>query len=114
LVLFGRADACARIDALLDSARAGSSGALAIRGEPGIGKSALCRYAVEGATGLGVLTAQGLESDSELVFSGLFDLLRPITDLLDEIPEPQAAALGGALAITSGGQATDLRLTPGR
>jgi DNA-binding CsgD family transcriptional regulator len=103
LVLFGRADACARIDALLDSARAGSSGVLAIRGEPGIGKSALCRYAVQGATGLGVLTAQGLESDSELVFAGLFDLLRPITDLLHEIPEPQAAALGGALAITSGG-----------
>jgi DNA-binding CsgD family transcriptional regulator len=98
-MLLGRGGECGRIHGLLDDARRGRSGALVIRGDPGIGKSALLRYAVEHADGLRVLTAQGVESESELPFSGLSELLRPVLACLDEIPPPQAAALRGALAL---------------
>lgn len=98
-MLLGRGGECGRIDALLDDARRGRSGALIMRGEPGIGKSALLRYASERADGMTVLTARGVESESELPFSGLAELLRPVLASLDEIPPPQAAALRGALAL---------------
>ena len=87
------------MDALLSQARAGVSGALVIRGEPGIGKSALLYYAKEQAAGMTVLSATGIESESELPFAGLSELLHPLLGLLNEIPQPQAGALAGALAI---------------
>lgn len=95
----GRAAECERIDALLTLARAGSGGALVVRGEPGIGKSALLRYAEGHADGMRVLLAHGVESEAELPFSGLYELLRPLLDRLDEIPERQAAALCGAFGL---------------
>jgi DNA-binding CsgD family transcriptional regulator len=70
-----------------------------IRGEPGIGKTALLRHAVAAAAGMRVLTVSGVESESELAFSGLGDLVRPLADLLRQLPEPSAAALAGALAV---------------
>lgn len=87
------------MDALLAHARTAISGALVVRGEPGIGKSALLQYAVDRADGMTVLSATGIESESELPFSGLSEFLHPVLGLLDEIPPPQAGALAGALAV---------------
>ena len=98
-MLLGRAPECARIDQLLSDAREGTSGAAVVVGEPGIGKTALLRYAVDRAEGMVVLSAQGVELEAEVAFSGLLELLRPILHLVDDIPGPQAAALRGALAL---------------
>jgi DNA-binding CsgD family transcriptional regulator len=97
-MLIGRQVECDRLDQLLVEARAGRSAVLVLRGEAGIGKSALCAYAAERA-GMTVLSVRAVETESELPFSGLADLLQPFLGRLDEIPGPQAAALAGALAI---------------
>jgi DNA-binding CsgD family transcriptional regulator len=110
-MLFGRDDECARIDALLDAARALRSTALVLRGEAGIGKSALLDYAVERADGFALLRALGVESEAEIAFAGAQQLLRPIVAALDELPEVQATALGRAFAL-EGGPAPE-RLTVG-
>jgi hypothetical protein len=98
-MLLGRKAESARLDALLTAARAGESGTLVIRGEAGIGKSSLLAYAKEHATDFRALGARGVESEAELAFAALADLLRPILSLIESIPEPQAAALAGALAL---------------
>jgi DNA-binding CsgD family transcriptional regulator len=98
-MLFGRSSECDRLDQLLAEARAGKSGTLLLRGEAGIGKSALCDYTAERADGMTVLRARGVQTESELAFSGLADALRPVIDRLDEIPEGQSAALAAALAV---------------
>ena len=97
--VLGRAPERARIGALIDGARTGRGGALVIRGEAGAGKSALLAWARRRAAGLGLLVAQGTESEAELGFSGLFDLLRPALGGLSALPDPQAAALRGAFAL---------------
>jgi DNA-binding CsgD family transcriptional regulator len=97
--LIGRAEERAVIDRLLDGARAGRSGVLLLRGDPGVGKSALLAYAVSAAADLCVLRAHGVESESELDFSGLHELVAPALGRLDELPEPQAEALRGALRL---------------
>jgi len=98
-VLPGRADEVARIDRLLDGARGGMSAALIVHGDPGIGKTALLDEGAARAAGFTVLRARPLQTESELPFAGLSDLLRPLLHLLDRIPEPQAAVLSGALAL---------------
>jgi DNA-binding CsgD family transcriptional regulator len=70
-----------------------------IRGEPGIGKSTLLRFAAEQAKDMTVLSARGYESESEIPFAGLADLLRPVLPLLDSLPAPQAAALQSAMSL---------------
>jgi DNA-binding CsgD family transcriptional regulator len=98
-MLVGRGDEQGRIDALIEHARSGVSGALILRGEPGIGKSALLRYATDRADGMTVLSATGIEAESELPFSGLSELLHPVLELMLEMPPPQSAALAGAFAL---------------
>jgi DNA-binding CsgD family transcriptional regulator len=98
-VLVGRDAERARIDTLLDRVREGRSGSLLIRGEPGIGKSALLDYAAQKATGIRVLRTQGVESESALPFSALHELVRPILARIDALPEPQQQALRGCLAL---------------
>jgi DNA-binding CsgD family transcriptional regulator len=98
-VLVGREDERRRLDGLVAGARSGHSSALIIHGEPGIGKTSLIEYALAGVAGFKVLRARPLEVESELAFAGLSELLRPILHLLDRIPEPQNAALSGALAL---------------
>ncbi len=97
-MLIGRVAEQSRIAALLDEALAGRSGALVIRGEAGIGKSALL---VEAASTdqFRVLRARGLETESEIPFSGLHDLLAPILDARPQLPSPQAEAIGSALSV---------------
>jgi DNA-binding CsgD family transcriptional regulator len=102
-VLIGRESECERLEELLDRARVGRSGALVIRGEAGIGKTALLDYAAEtAAEGMTVVRALGVESEAELEFSALLDVCRPLLDHLPEIPEPQAAALRAALDLGPG------------
>ena len=66
------------IDGLLEAAARGDSGSLVLRGEAGIGKSALLGYAAERATGMQVLRVTGVEDESDLAFSGLHGLLWPV------------------------------------
>jgi DNA-binding CsgD family transcriptional regulator len=98
-MLLGRDEERLALDRLFAEARDGRSGALGIVGEPGIGKTALLDYAAAGADGMRVLRARGIESEAEVPFAGLAELLRPALNALDRIPEPQAAALAGALAL---------------
>jgi DNA-binding CsgD family transcriptional regulator len=98
-MLLGRGPECARLDALLTQVRAGTSAALVVTGEPGVGKTRLLEYAADRAEGLLVLRAIGLESERNLPFAGLSELTRPILGYLDALPGPQRAALAGALAI---------------
>jgi hypothetical protein len=87
-MLRGRGAEQVRIDALLEAARAGTSGALVIRGEPGIGKTALLAYAAERAHGMWVLRGAGIESEAELPFAGLHLLLRSELGRLGALPAP--------------------------
>jgi DNA-binding NarL/FixJ family response regulator len=90
---------CLRLDGLIDAARSGNSSALVIRGEPGVGKSALLRYALDRATHMTTVVVRGMESESELPFAGLADLVRPLHHALPSIPPGQAAVLAGAVAL---------------
>jgi DNA-binding CsgD family transcriptional regulator len=101
-MLFGRDAECARIDAVIDGARERRSGSLVLRGEAGIGKTALIEYAVERAGGFRVLSALGVESEAELAFAGLQQLLRPVMDVVPTLPSPQSGALKTAFAIVEG------------
>jgi DNA-binding CsgD family transcriptional regulator len=101
-MLFGRDAERSRITALLEDARGGRSGALVIRGEAGVGKSALLEYARRQAGGMTVLTGSGVESEAELPYAGLHQVLRPVLGLLDRLAPPQARALSGALGLEDG------------
>ncbi|MFD4628725.1 ATP-binding protein [Streptomyces sp. NPDC058284] len=98
-MLLGRSAECARLLALIDKARGGESGALLIRGEAGIGKTSLVSHVAGQADDLLRLSTRGVEVESDLPYVGLADLLRPVLHFLDRIPERQAAALTGALAL---------------
>src|SRR6188472_456323 len=67
--LVGRDTERSRLQALLDAARAGRSGALLLHGEAGIGKTALLRWAIEAADGFAVLRARGMESESDIPYA---------------------------------------------
>jgi hypothetical protein len=96
-MLYGRRVEAAAVERLVVGARSLQSGALLVRGEPGVGKSALLAHAEEQATDMRVLRSVGIEAESELAFAGLHQLLDPVLDRLERLPEPQVAALGGAL-----------------
>jgi DNA-binding CsgD family transcriptional regulator len=91
------------IDGLLAGARAGRSGAVVVRGETGIGKTALLGYAAGAADGMLVLRAAGVETEAEFAFGGLHLLLRPVLDRIERLPGAQAAALRGALGLSEHG-----------
>lgn len=100
-MLVGRSAETDRLDLLVDALREGRSGAVVLRGEAGIGKTALLRHAEERARqhAMTVLRASGVESEFELAFCALADLLQPLLGELAHLPVPQAAALEGALAL---------------
>ena len=99
-MLYGRERECAAVDALLDGARESESGVLVLRGEPGVGKSVLLAYASEQAEGFRVLRATGIESESQLPFAGLHQLLWPVIDRIDALHGLQAGALRAAFGLT--------------
>ena len=101
--LIGREEECAAIDRLLEVSAGGESSSLVLRGEPGIGKTALLSYAAERSRGRTVLRIAGVEAESDLGFAGLEGLLRPIIGKLDELPRAQADALSAALGFAPSG-----------
>jgi DNA-binding CsgD family transcriptional regulator len=98
-MLIGRDTERARIGALLEAARASESSVLVLRGEAGIGKTALLEDARRQASDMHVLDARGIESETELAFASLHQLVRPALNLVDDLPGPQSAALQGALGL---------------
>ena len=101
-MLYGRDAERAEVGGLLRAARDSTSGVLVLRGEPGIGKTALLRDARDRAGDMHILTARGIESEAELPFAALDQLVRPALSHLDRLPRPQAAALGSALGLQEG------------
>lgn len=101
--LYGREQEQAVVDALLDGAKGGRSGVLVLRGEPGIGKTALLDHAAAAADGaFRVIRATGVEYEAELPFAGLSLLLAPGLDRLSALPGPQRRALEGAFGLEDG------------
>ena len=101
-MLRGRRDECAVLDGLLDGARTGQSGVLVLRGEAGVGKTALVEYAIESAADLTVLEAAGCEAEMELAFAVLHQLCAPLLDRLDGLPAPQRRALEITFGLSEG------------
>ncbi|MGK3951187.1 helix-turn-helix transcriptional regulator [Microbacterium sp. I2] len=98
-MLVGRQAEQQAIDQVLAAARLGTSGVLAITGEAGVGKTALLDAAMGGATEMRMLRATGIESEREIPFAMLLQLLRPALGALEGIPTAQADALATALAL---------------
>ncbi|MEU6745007.1 LuxR C-terminal-related transcriptional regulator [Spirillospora sp. NPDC046719] len=92
----------AALDGLLEDLRAGRGRALVMRGEAGVGKSALLEYAVGAAADMRVARAAGLESEMELTYAGLHLLCVPLLDRLDALPGPQRDALSVAFGLREG------------
>src|SRR5580698_10033420 len=90
------------LDQLLNAVRAGGSRVLVVRGEPGVGKSALLEYLAGRASGCRVVRAAGVESEMELVFAGLHQLLAPVLDHAEGLPVPQREALRTAFGLSAG------------
>jgi DNA-binding CsgD family transcriptional regulator len=101
-MLLGREHEQREIEIALAGARSGTSAALLLVGEPGIGKTALLDHAASRAEGMQLLRARGIESEAQIPFASLFELIRPALEALARIPAPQAAALEGALALRPG------------
>jgi DNA-binding CsgD family transcriptional regulator len=98
-MLYGRSEELAVVARLLEGMRRGRAGVLALRGEAGIGKTALLDAAAESAADARVLRVAGLESEAELPFAALHALLRPVLDKAGELPERQGMALRGAFGM---------------
>lgn len=113
--MVGRDVEQARIKRLLADACDERSGALGLRGAPGIGKSVLLDHAVSiaGAEGMRVVRGVGVESDSELAYGGLHQLLFPHLDRLDALPTPQATALRCAFGLADGDEANRFLISAG-
>jgi DNA-binding CsgD family transcriptional regulator len=90
------------LDRLLETARGGQSAVLLIRGEAGIGKTALIRYAARRAAGFRVAQIAGVEAEMELPFAGLHHLCAPMLAQLDALPDPQQNALRVSFGLSSG------------
>ena len=100
--LTGRRRECDVLARLIDAVRAGESRALVVRGEPGVGKTALLEYLVERTSGCRVVRAAGVQSEMELAFAGLHQLLAPMLDRVERLPGPQGDALQMAFGVGSG------------
>src|SRR6516165_3943832 len=93
----------AALDGLLGDLRSGRGRALVVRGEAGVGKSALLEYTAGAAADMRVVRAAGVESEMELAFAGVHQLCAPLLDRLERIPAPQRDALGAAFGLREGG-----------
>jgi DNA-binding CsgD family transcriptional regulator/tetratricopeptide (TPR) repeat protein len=100
--LLGRQRECAVLDALLRDLEVGRSGSLVLRGEAGIGKSALLSYAREQAANYQVASVTGVEAEAELAFGALHQLCGPFRDRFSLLPQPQRRALETAFGLTAG------------
>ncbi|MEV1003945.1 AAA family ATPase [Nonomuraea sp. NPDC050202] len=100
--LRGRRIECETLDRLVATVQDGRSSVLVLRGEAGIGKTALLEYARGSAAGCRIARAAGVESEMELAYGGLHQLCAPFLDRLDRLPEPQRDALGTAFGLSAG------------
>ena len=100
--LLGRQRERQALDSLMEDLRSGRGWALVVRGEAGVGKSALLEYAAGAAPDMRVVRAAGVESEMELAFAGLHQLCAPPLDRLERLPAPQRDALGIAFGLRSG------------
>jgi DNA-binding CsgD family transcriptional regulator len=100
--LRGREQECALLDELVSSVRGGESRSLVLRGEAGIGKTALLEYLVDSAADLSIVRATGIESEMEMAFAGLHQLCAPLLGGLDRLPTPQCDALRIVFGLTAG------------
>src|SRR3954452_2406221 len=102
-MLRGRRDECAVLDGLLEDARAGRSGVLVLRGDPGVGKTALLEYAITSGSDMRVLRAVGAEGEMELAFAAAHQLCMSVLDRLERLPGPQRDALATTFGLSAGG-----------
>jgi AAA ATPase domain len=100
--LLGRDAEMRRLDQIVAAARQGRSAVLAFRGEAGVGKTALLDYAQAAAADLQVIRIDCVESEMELSFAAVHQLLRPFLATLDILPAPQRAALRLAFGMAEG------------
>src|SRR5215468_2558455 len=91
------------LDGLVQDLRSGRGRALVVRGEAGVGKSALLEYAAGAAADMRVVRAAGVESEMELAFAGVHQLCAPLLDRLERLPGPQRDALGIVFGLCGGG-----------
>ena len=101
-VLFDRVSEKVALDGLLGAVRDGLSGVIVLRGEAGVGKSALLEYLVASAGDMDVVRAVGIEFEMELGFAALHQLLVPFLGRLERLPAPQRDALGAAFGLVAG------------
>jgi DNA-binding CsgD family transcriptional regulator len=100
--LVGRRSECEVLDRLLADVRAHQSRVLVLRGEAGVGKTALMEYLATTSSGCRVVRAAGVESEVELGFAGAHQLCAPVLDRMDDLPAPQRGALGTAFGLAAG------------
>jgi DNA-binding CsgD family transcriptional regulator len=100
--LRGRASECALLDDVVSAIRRGESRSLVLRGEAGIGKTALLEYLIASAPDTTVIRAVGVQSDMELAFASLHQLCGPLLDRLDGLPAPQRQAMEIVFGLTAG------------
>jgi DNA-binding CsgD family transcriptional regulator len=100
--LRGRTSECGLLDGLLADVRRGEGRSLVLRGEAGIGKTALLRYLIESASDVTVLRAAGVESEMELAYASLHQLCGPILSRLAGLPDPQREALEIVFGLSAG------------
>jgi DNA-binding CsgD family transcriptional regulator len=100
--LFGRRGERATLGGLVAGARAGQSQVLVVRGDAGIGKTALLDYVETSATGCQIVRIAGVEAEMELAYAGLHQICGPFLDRLDRLPDPQRNALSIAFGLTAG------------
>jgi DNA-binding CsgD family transcriptional regulator len=101
--LRGRRAEATRLEQVVAGVRSGDGQVLIVRGEAGIGKTALLDYLVDRADGCRVVRASGVESEMELPFAGLHQLCLPFLDLTERLPGPQREALEVAFGLRVGG-----------
>jgi DNA-binding CsgD family transcriptional regulator len=102
--LFGRDSERDVLERLVAGVRAGQSRVLVLRGEAGVGKTALLRHLSACATGCRIARAAGVESEMELAFAGLHALCAPMLGHLEDLPAPQREALSTAFGLNTGPQ----------
>src|SRR5689334_11888364 len=102
-VLLGRQRERQALDSLMEDLRSGRGWALVVRGEAGVGKSALLEYGAGAAPDMRVARAAGVESEMELAFAGLHQLCAPMLGHLERLPAPQRDALRVAFGLQDGG-----------
>ena len=100
--LLGRQAECEALDGLLADALAGRSRVLILRGEAGIGKSALIGHVLDRLRGFWLAQAVGVESEMELAYGGLHQICAPMLDRLGRLPEPQREALATVFGLSEG------------